>query len=199
VGITAVIRAALGLSNEPAPSASDDAPQINPLTIGVGLDEVRRTLDDEEQRGRHLDSKALQILGFVGVIFTLTATLGGTVLTQVNLGSERVAVAYLFVSSLGTLLCAAVAAVLAVRPAEYFGLDEDALEKFGYEPRIYDPPWQLEGDILLGLIKPLRAARIKNDAKARWVKRAAALVVPALVVVAAEAAIVGLHASKVLS
>jgi hypothetical protein len=171
---------------------------INAEAIVVGLEELRRTLEDEEQRGRHLDSKGFQILGFAGVIFTLTATLGASALSAGYLGADRSAAGYLFVVSLAFLVGAALAAVNAVRPTASYALDEDELERFGYEPRIYEPAWKLRGDILLGLAKPLREARRKHDRKAQWVTWATRLVGLALLVVAAEAAIVGFHAAGVL-
>lgn len=192
---------ALGLRRQSAAHEENEGPltphaperEPDPESVGALLDQARLAVAGEDGRARHLDSKAAQLLTFSGVVLALTGTLGGIALSTDLAGTARVLAGVFFVGALAVLLVGAVFALIAFRPAEYLDLDEDALEELTRPPAIYLPPWRIRGDIATGLFAPLRRARERNERKARWIKRAAATLVVGLVVVAAEATILGLH------
>jgi hypothetical protein len=185
-------------ADEPTSSAASPEPQApehepDPKTVAAILEQVRFSVAGEDERARHLDSKAAQLLTFSGVVLALTGTLGGLTLSANLTGAVRVLAGVFFVGALVILLIAAVFALIAFRPAQYLGLDEDALEKFTEPPNVYLPPWRIRGDIATGLFAPLRRAYDRNERKAKWIKRAATTLVIGLIVVAAEASILGMH------
>jgi hypothetical protein len=183
---------------EPTPPPTLPAPELperqpDAETVVAILEQVRLSVAGEDERARHLDSKAAQLLTFSGVVLALTGTLGGLALSAHLAGAARVLAGVFFIGALVVLLIAAVCALVAFRPAQYLGLDEDALEKFTEAPKIYLPAWRVRGDIATGLFRPLRRAYDRNEWKAKWIKRAATMLVLGLVVVAAEASILGMH------
>jgi hypothetical protein len=183
----------------PAPSDTGEA-DVVPDAIEAMLEQVRLSVAGEADRGHHIDEKAGQLLGFVGILLTLAIALGSSALDPKALGSDLKLGGWFFIAAAGLFLVAALSGVLAQMPSAYYELDERALESFTERPRVSQPRWQVQGDIMAGLLKePLKHGRVRNEQKAKWAKISSYALADGLMMLTALAVTLALHAMKVIS
>lgn len=175
----------------PTPPTSSDAfePGYVEATVGELRDAVRAILDDEQDRGDSLNSRASGLAGFIGVILSVAAAAGAT-LGGSDAGDEleswvRVGVA----GSLAVALAALVAAVILVvwkvlRPQPLLAVSTDDTDRYTQQPFVSYQPVQVHGYLVDAYAQALKAERSCNDGKARWLNRVYVLVCVALALVA---------------
>jgi FtsH-binding integral membrane protein len=148
------------------------SPQINRETVKSLLENVRELLKDEESRASSLTARGSGVIGFAGIILSLTAavaartghSLHGTVRDVVTATS---ATAFVF---LALSIVVAVRGVLLPTSSSTIAMTD--IEKYPTWAVIVQEPVMVEGEIMRGLIRALARERFQNQHKARWLRGA---------------------------
>jgi uncharacterized membrane protein SirB2 len=172
-----------------APESRADPEGVAAL-VAIATDAV----EDERERGRALDSKTASLAGFTGLILSVNGLLAGPIFKQ-KLGNvgRPLAQAFFFLAMLCLLLAILLAVVGVLMPQKYRGMGREQLRDFT-SPAVqaHDATWVNQS--MLGALAVIIAQdRPINDCKARLTKGVALFLALAFVLVAGEAATLGLQ------
>lgn len=143
---------------------------------------------DENERQRHLDTKAGTLAGFVAVALSLEAGLGASVLLHDRLTcAPKILFEVFFAAAVVTLGLAALFAVLGVLvPQTYLGVDEAQIDDLCNEPTMSASTPELRERLLATLVEITLEGRRRNNKKAKWLKAAALSLAAAVSAIAAQ-------------
>ena len=160
---------------EEDPTRSDEQPIGNPDAAELLLPFAQDVaLGHEQDRQRHLDTKAGTLAGFVAVALSLEAGLGATVLNKTSLDctAETLFVVF-FVAGIGGLALAAMLALLGVlAPKDYLEMTEEAIKGLASAEELNAPPSVIRERQLVTVVDITLQGRKTNDAKAKRLKGA---------------------------
>jgi hypothetical protein len=172
-----------------APESKADPEGVAAL-VAIATDAV----EDERERGRALDSKTASLAGFTGLILSVNGLLAGPIFKQ-KLGDvgRPLAQAFFFLAMLCLLLAILFAVVGVLMPQKYRGMGREQLRDFTSPAvQVHDATWVNQS--MLGALAVIIAQdRPINDCKARLTKGVALFLALAWVLVAGEAATLGLQ------
>jgi hypothetical protein len=174
------------------PDAQTPAP--DPGGVAALLAIATDAVADERDRGRALDSKTVSLAGFTGLILSVNGLLAGPIFKQ-KLGSvgRPLAQVFFFLAMSCLLLAILLAVVGVLMPQKYRGMGRDQLRDFT-SPTVQanDATW-VHRSMLGALAVIIGQDRPINDCKARLIKGVAFFMALAFVLVAGEAATLGLQ------
>lgn len=167
-----------------ATPASEPSP--NAETVEALVETLHKFLDTEDGREQSVNTRGGGVVVFGGVILSLLASLGRTVLSkdlpdiwdEVTIGLFAVAVSALLLAVTLTLFF-----VLIPRQAASIAMEE--IERYGELEVLSQPPIQVRGVLLEGLIRLLAIDRERVSRKTTWLARAYAGLVVGLFAVGA--------------
>jgi hypothetical protein len=166
----------------------------NPAAVATLLGMANDAVEDERERGRNLDTKCGTIVGFTGLILTVTAAITPTLVKR-HLGSLGQPLAdAAFVLAILSLLVAVVLALIGVlMPQKYRSLGKDQLAQFTWvSVQARSEMWVQQS--MLGALRDILAQdRPVNDCKARLMKMVAWSLVFGFGALAVAALILGVH------
>jgi hypothetical protein len=185
---------AQSVTTEPAEDA--DGTEAKPDAKGVAalLAIATDAVEDERERGRALDSKTASLAGFTGLILSVNGLLAGPIFKQ-KLGSvgRPLAQMFFFVAMLCLLLAILLAVVGVLMPQKYRGMGRDQLRDFTSPVVQANSETWVHQSMLGALAIIIAQDRPLNDCKARLTKGVALFLALAFVLVAGEAATLGLQ------
>lgn len=168
-------------------------------TVDALLETVRELLRAEEARATSLNTRGSGLAGFVGLIVSLSASLGQRALSVDLAGVPEVIAIVLFAAALGLLVAAVLVVVLRVlAPQSYRNLAMSEVRRYALPEFVFAEKVMVQGRTLRGLIDALATERDRNDRKARALRTAYVLLVTGLAAAAAEALILAVDAASVL-
>ena len=117
----------------------------DPASVKVLLPIVRRHLEEERARGRHLDQKAGAFSGFTAIALSLEAGLAPNAYNGEQLSCQtEVLFTAMFVLAIGSLLAAAGIAILGVlAPQSHPGVSDAQIDAYSDRPKVMTPPEDL--------------------------------------------------------
>jgi len=162
------------------------APEPNPETVEALLDTTWRVAGVEGARTDALDRKAASLATFASLVLSLTAGLGGRLVSA----HSAAWVFALFALGLLLLVVAIGCSVWVLLPKEQLMLGVAYLERFTKWSEILKSRTQVQGETMAGLIEAIALERRVNRSKARAVQIAFLTLLLGLAVTAADAALV---------
>lgn len=149
-------------------------------------------IEDERSRGRALDAKTGQMLGFGGIVLSLSAAVVKP-LSEVDLGRFELSVKALFALAVGALLSAVLLAFWGVlRPQEYRGIGLPQVREFNTPESQTMSRLVVHQRMLGALTDMLNQNRRLNNGKADITKVVGALLAVGFSAVALQAGLVGI-------
>jgi hypothetical protein len=178
--------------SEPSVEAHADEP--NPQGVAALLAIATDAVADERERGRALDSKTASLAGFTGLILSVNGLLAGPIFKQ-KLGSvgRPLAQGFFFLAMLALLLAILLAVMGVLMPQKYRGMGRDQLRDFTSPAVQANSELWVHQSMLGALAIIIAQDRPINDCKARLTKGVALFLALAFVLVAGEAATLGLQ------
>jgi hypothetical protein len=171
----------------------------NEETVHALLETVKDLLRSEEARATSLNTRGSGLAGFIGIIVSLSVTVGRDVLSADMALSARLVAIVVFVAALGVLVASVIIVVVRVlAPVSYRNIAMSEISRYALPEFVQQEKVMVEGRTMRGLIDALASERDRNDRKARSLGRAYNLLVAALCLVAGEAIILALDAAKIL-
>jgi hypothetical protein len=162
-------------------------PQPNPETVAALLDITWRLADAEAARTHALDRKAATVATFASVLATLTATLGIRFVERI----DTVGALLLFLLGLVPFVVSVGLAISALMPREYLMLGMEYIRRLPTWSKILERPEQVRGEAMRGLVEAIAVERHTNGTKVRSIRWSLRLLFTGLVLVALEAATLG--------
>jgi hypothetical protein len=167
--------------------------------VDVMVDTVRGLLGAEESRDQSFNGRGVGLAGFVGIIVSLTTTLGRDALKEDLVPGWKVVCLTLFGSALVLLLMTVVVVVRGVlAPRETAHLAYDEVAEYPLPKNVYQPKVMTQGRTLRGLVEVLGVERARGARKARSLHVAYGTLIASLVCIAALGFILGLSDAKVI-
>jgi hypothetical protein len=163
------------------------------------LDDVRGLLAAETARNQSFVSRGVGLAGFVGIIVSLSTTLGRDALHAHLAGAWQTATIALFGAALLLLLAAVIVVVLGVLgPKQSAHLSYAEVSRYALPERIYQHKVMTQGRSLRGVIEVLAIERQRAGRKAMWLRWGYGNLVGGLVCIAALGFILGLNDAGVI-
>jgi len=136
-------------------------------TVDALLETVRYLLAEENSRDQSFNTRGVGLAGFVGIVVSLSTTLGHDALAA-DWGAPWKGIAVgLFAGALTSLVGSVVVVVMGVlRPRETASLGIAEVEKYPLPEYIYAPKVMNQGSIMRGLIDALVIERSRAGSKA---------------------------------
>lgn len=163
------------------------------------LEAVRLLLAEEDSRDQSFNTRGVGLAGFVGIVISLSATLGREALSA-SWGApwKEIAVA-LFGVVLVSLIGSAVCVVRGVlQPREAASLSMGDVEKFALPEYVYRPKVINQGIIMRGLIDALAIERSRAGRKASGLRWGYRLLLGGLASISILGFLLGLHDAKLI-
>jgi hypothetical protein len=157
-----------------------------PETVEALLDTTWRVTAAESARTEALDRKAATLATFASLVLSLSAALGGRLVTP----HEAAWIFALFALGLFFLVAATALSVWVLLPKEHLMLGVAYLEGFTEWAEVLKPRVQVQGETTAGLVAALALERRTNRGKARAVRWAFVALLAGLATTAADAATV---------
>jgi hypothetical protein len=170
--------------------------RLRPDTVDALLEAVRDLLRTEDTRSQGLNGRGTALTGFVGIIVSVSATVGKAILSGSGVHDGwRTAAAWVLGIGLVLLMLSVVSVVWGVLlPQSSVAIATSEVGLFAEPEYVFREKVMVQGSILRGLIDVLAAERDANGHKADWLKASYLLLTSGLVLVAAEALILGYEA-----
>jgi hypothetical protein len=163
-------------------------------TVDALVETVRDLLGSEEARATGLNTRGSGLAGFVGLIVSITVGFGQRALAVKVADAWKITAAALFVLALVILVATVAATVLRVLlPQSYRSIATAEVRRYATRALVSQPKVMVQGRVLRGLIEALATERLRNDAKAIWLRRSYIALVVGLALAAADGAILALH------
>lgn len=163
------------------------------------LETVRDLLKAEEARDQSFNARGVGLAGFVGIIVSLSTTVGRDALSA-NLAApwEGIAVA-LFGAALIFLLSTVIMVVEGVlRPRESAHLGYEDVERYALPEYVFRPKVLNQGSTMRGLIDVLAIERRRATAKSQWLHRGYRSLLLGLACIATLGFILALHDAELM-
>ncbi|HWJ50739.1 MAG TPA: hypothetical protein VNR42_06950 [Solirubrobacteraceae bacterium] len=181
---------------------SDEHSLLDPkteATVDALLETVRHLLEEENSRALSFDTRGVGLAGFVGVVISLSTTLGHNALTA-DWGAPWKGIAVgLYAGALGFLVSSVVVVVTKVlRPQEAASLGTEEVERYPRPEYIYAPKVMNQGSIMRGLIDALVIERSRAGSKARGLHWGYRLLLLGLACISILGFLVGLHDARLI-
>ncbi len=171
----------------------------NEETVHALLETVRELLRAEETRATSLNTRGSGLAGFIGIIVSLSGTVGRDVLAAGLAMEARIVAVALFVAALGVLITSVIVVVLRVlAPQSYRNIAMAEVSRYALPEFVNQDKVMVEGRTMRGLIDALASERDRNDRKARALRCAYILLVVGLFLIAGDAVILARDAAKIL-
>jgi len=172
-----------------SPSSSSDSGAIGRLeSIRALLDFVRDAgLLDEQERQRHLDTKAGTLAGLIAVALSLEAALGASVLFGDELGcAARALFVTAFLVAIVGLALSALLALAVLVPQAYPALSDGILKEFATRRQMDVDETTLLGRQLSTVVEVTLQTRERNGRKARSLRWSAYALAVAIMAIASQ-------------
>lgn len=194
MGDSGAVRADLNASRMAA-----EPPTPREDTVDALLETVRELLRAEDARATSLTSRGSGLAGFLGLIISLSATVGQRAVSASLGAGWKAATIGLFALALIVLIAAVIVVVLRVLlPKSYRNLAMSEVSRYPLPEFVYADKVMVQGRTMRGQIDALATERDRNDAKARGLRCAYVLLIVGLGLAAADAIILALHAAQVI-
>jgi ABC-type transport system involved in multi-copper enzyme maturation permease subunit len=168
-------------------------------TVDALLETVRELLRAEDSRATSLTARGSGLAGFVGLIISLSATVGQRAVSASLPPGWKAATIALFALALIALVSAVIVVVLRVLlPQSYRNLAMSEVSRYPLPEFVYAEKVMVQGRTMRGHIDALATERDRNDGKARGLRCAYLLLIAGLGLAAVDAVILALHAAQVL-
>ena len=160
---------------------------------------MRHLLEEENSRDQSFNTRGVGLAGFVGIVVSLSATLGHEALAA-DWGAPWKGIAVgLFAGALMSLVSSAVVVLIGVlRPREAASLGIAEVEKYPLPEYIYAPKVMNQGTIMRGLIDALVIERSRAGSKATGLHWGYRLLIVGLVCISILGFLLGLHDAKLI-
>ncbi len=168
-------------------------------TVDALLETVRHLLEEENSRDQSFNTRGVGLAGFVGIVVSLSTTLGHDALAA-NWGAPWKGIAVgLFAGALASLVGSVVVVVTKVlRPRESASLGIAEVEKYPLPEYIYRPKVMNQGSVMRGLIDALVIERSRAGSKAAGLHWGYRLLLVGLACISILGFLVGLHDAKLI-
>jgi hypothetical protein len=168
-------------------------------TVDALLETVRRLLEEENSRDQSFNTRGVGLAGFVGIVVSLSTTLGLDALAA-NWGAPWKGIAVgLFAGALASLVGSVVVVVTKVlRPRESASLGIAEVEKYPLPEYIYRPKVMNQGSVMRGLIDALVIERSRAGSKAAGLHWGYRLLLVGLACISILGFLLGLHDAKLI-
>ncbi|HEY4812216.1 MAG TPA: hypothetical protein VIH71_14270 [Solirubrobacteraceae bacterium] len=182
----------------PSPPAQLLDPKTE-ATVDALLETVRHLLDEENSRDQSFNTRGVGLAGFVGIVVSLSTTLGHDALAA-DWGAPWKGIAVgLFAGALASLVGSVVVVVLRVlRPREAASLGIAEVEKYPLPEYIYAPKVMNQGSTMRGLIDALVIERSRAGSKATGLHWGYRLLLVGLACISILGFLLGLHDAKLI-
>lgn len=182
----------------PLPDARLAAPETA-SNVEALVENVRELLAAEESRDQSFIGRGVGLAGFLGIIISVSTTLGRDLL-QGDLPDPWVAISLgLFVGALAFLLIAVGLVVGGVLlPKETAHLAYAEVARYPLPENVYQHRVMTQGKVLRGLVEVLSIERGRGDKKAHRLRWGYRLMMAGLLCIAALGSILGLHEGGVI-
>jgi len=168
-------------------------------TVDALLETVRHLLEEENSRGQSFNTRGVGLAGFVGVVVSLSTTLGHDALAADWGAPWKGIVVGLFTGALASLVGSAVVVVIGVlRPRETATLGMAEVEKYPLPEYIYAPKVMNQGRIMRGLIDALIIERLRAGSQATGLHWSYRLLLVGLACISILGFLLGLHDAKLI-
>lgn len=163
------------------------------------VDTVRALLDEENARDQSFNVRGIGLAALVGIIGSLTISLGRDAL-QAPWGSPWKSIAVgLFAAALVALVAAAVCVLVRVlHPRESATLAISEVERYQFPDYVFERKVMNQGKTLRGLIEALAIERDRINHKSRGLQTAYWLLIVGLTAIAIQGFLLGLHDAKLI-
>jgi hypothetical protein len=190
------------------PHAPSELPELPDARLGMRetaenveamVESVRHLLAAEESRDQSFIGRGVGLAGFLGIIISLSTSLGRDLLQGDLPQGWTVTSMVLFGGGLVLLLLAVafvVGGVLLPRDAAHLAYSEVA--RYPMPDQVYQHRVMTQGKILRGLVDVLRIERERGDRKAKGLRWGYRLMIGGLLCIAALGTILGLHEGGVI-
>jgi len=133
---------------------------------------MQKLSESEESRGQSFNQRAAWLLGFAGVILTLTVGQARQVVTT-DLGwvGEPLSVALLAITA-GLLLWASKLAIDVLKPRDVWHIGREEVEHYATQAFVSEEKPLIEGRTLKGLIRQFSEERGANNDKSKLFEKA---------------------------
>ncbi len=182
----------------PSPPAELLDPKTE-ATVDALLETVRHLLAEENSRDQSFNTRGVGLAGFVGIVVSLSTTLGHDALAA-NWGAPWKGIAVgLFAGALASLVGSVVVVVTKVlRPRESASLGIAEVEKYPLPEYIYRPKVMNQGSVMRGLIDALVIERSRAGPKATGLHWGYRLLLVGLACISILGFLLGLHDAKLI-
>jgi hypothetical protein len=163
---------------QPGSPVPGSTPLFNPEpeTVEALLATTVRVVTDERSRGQAADTKAGQLVGFIGVILAIDASLGGDVFDNGITGAYGDIFACLFVISLFVLVAAAYVAIRGLlRPQGTLAFRSSEVKQLADNPLVQAEAVEIKRTLIRTYCDALVAEEETNNRKLDVVNRAGLL------------------------
>ncbi len=168
-------------------------------TVDALLETVRHLLEEENSRDQSFNTRGVGLAGFVGIVVSLSATLGHDALAADWAAPWKDIVVGFFTGALVSLAGSVVVVVIGVlRPRETATLGMAEVEKYPLPEYIYAPKVMNQGRIMRGLIDALIVGRLRAGSKATGLHWGYRLLLVGLVCISILGFLLGLHDAKLI-
>jgi hypothetical protein len=159
------------------------------------LNAIRDLIKEETDRGASLNTRGVAVVGFAGVIVSVSGAVAKSILDVDISGTQRHLALVLFSLALLAVIGATLIAllgVLRVRDVESFSLQGEGGVKHWCSPEFSNQtPADMKTWLLDGWIRILEQRRGQNDGKANWLRVAFFVLAAGALFGAASSAIIG--------
>jgi hypothetical protein len=163
------------------------------------LGAVRALLAEEDSRDQSFNTRGVGLAGFVGIVLSLSATLGREALSASWDAPWKGIAVGLFAAMLLSLLASALSVVRGVlQPREASSLSMTDVEKFALPEFVFRPKVVNQGFIMRGLIEALAIERGRAGRKAYGLRWGYRWLLLALAWISILGFLLGLHDAKLI-
>jgi hypothetical protein len=164
------------------------------------LETVRELLKAEESRDQSFNARGVGVAGFVGIIVSLSTTVGRDALQADLPGGWKALTVGLFGAALLLLLSTVIVVVRGVlAPQETPTLSYAAVVRYPEPRSIFQHRVMTQGKVMRGLVEALGIERARMGGKARALRASYRLLIAGLMCIAALGFIVGLADAGVIA
>lgn len=184
------------------PGRKEPDPLLLPETeenVDALLEAVRALLAEEDSRDQSFNTRGVGLAGFVGIVVSLSSTLGREALSATwGAPWKGIAVA-LFGAVLLFLIASAIAVVRGVlQPREASSLSMSDVERFALPEFVFRPKVVNQGFIMRGLIEALAIERGRAGRKASGLRWGYRFLLAGLASISILGFLLGLHDAKLI-
>jgi hypothetical protein len=187
------------LCRKRAPIAVPAGDEPNAESVAALVETLRKFLDVEDAHEQSVNTRAGGVVVFGGVVLSLVVSIARTILGKDLPDGWDEATLVLFVMAIVSLLTAVTLTLFYVLvPRQSASIAMDEIKRYGELETLRQPPIEINGVLLEGLIRLLAIDRERVSRKTTWLARAYRALVLGLFAVAALGLILAAEESGVL-